>query len=253
MLAEFLDKVFELTGRAQGIELAQHPDLPDVVFRRVGTNVTEHEVPPPRRHHTLEGVQDIIRAVVRATEEGEPEVYHDDTAVRVLLDREDRRDTLDMPLHVSERFRTLEALAKAPRAMSPAAAVKFLRFELQGTGIDAVVAGLRRIDFTRSGSGASNVQHGRESLGRSVEAAVQQADQVPEEFVVETPLYTNPGLRQVTVRVRVGVYLDPGNESIEVRTLADEVAFARNAAQEALGGALREAFDGDVPVYHGRP
>lgn len=252
MLAELIDKIRDVGRQADSLQLEVHDSLPETVFARFADRYEQIQVPPPRRAHTLLGFADIVAAVKAEEIAPAPEVFHDETGVRVLLNREDRRSTVSMPLAKTQRFARLEALTSG-QDFDVRGAVKLLRFDLHGTGVDKVIGAIRRIDFTRRSEGAASADHGRESLGRSVEAAVQQADQVPEEFTVQTSVYANPGVRELSkVSVRCGVYLDVQNESIEIRVLADEIEAAVNAAQGAIGEALREQL-GEVPVFYGAP
>lgn len=252
MLAEFIEAIGQLAQKADRPQLVVHERLPDVVFTRSEGGIAEAlDVPPPRRLHKLLGLADVIAAAKDTVIAPSPEIYHGPSGICVLLNRACRRDTVSMPFDVSVRYQALKQL-QGGKGFSPNEVVKLLRYMLHGTGIEAVVQALRRINFDRTGSGASETRHGRETLGRSVEAAVQQADSVPEEFVVSTPVYTNAGLREAIVKVKVSIYLDVMNEKIELGTLPDEIEAAQVAVQRFIHDALVEALPG-VPIFHGIP
>ena len=114
--------------------------------------------------------------------------------------------------------------------------VKFLRFGLSGA-TEVAARSLARVDFSRKSDGAHEAGHGRESLGKSVEAVVQQSETIPEEFEVRCPVYMNPGLRDLTsVSVRVGIYLDvegvPRRSSEDARVLLGRVDRAIEWAEQ---------------------
>ncbi|MCP3916163.1 MAG: hypothetical protein GY711_11455 [bacterium] len=251
MLAEFLQQLEGLARRANGAEAFKIQDLPEKVMVRKGTEYSIEDVPPARRDHEVHGLSDIVAAVQDEAMAADPEVYHG-RSVKLLLDRGDRRDVVTMPLEVTSRFKRLLALVDG-ESLSVRDAVKLLRFDLHGTGVDQVISAIRRVDFSRTGAGAQSAAHGSESLGRSIEAKVQDADKIPEEFRVQTSVYSNPGVKDLSrVDVRCGVYLDVERECIEIRVLADELENAVNAAQLAIGNALRELLP-EVPVFHGAP
>ena len=115
-----------------------------------------------------------------------------------------------------------------------------------------MLAALRQVNFHRKSDGQVSMHHGQESLGRSVEDAVQGASEIPEEFTVSVEMYSNPGVAQLSrVDVRIGVYLDVSNQKVELRVLGDEFALADQAVQDRLGTALRDGL-GKIPVFHGR-
>jgi len=115
-----------------------------------------------------------------------------------------------------------------------------------------VITALRQIDFTRTSAGKSHVEHGKESLGRSVEAAVQQADKVPEDFVVRVPVYTNPGAGAFLVEVRVMLYLDLEGQQVVLQTMPDELEKAHQVAQARLHEALVANCPKGTPVFYGQ-
>ena len=120
--------------------------------------------------------------------------------VYAYLDREDRRERVNVELKESSRFELVQQLQK-PRGMQPREAVKLLRLDLHGGNVGHVIQALSRIDFTRTSAGKTDVAHGRESLGRSVEAVVQQADTVPERFTLAVQPWTTAGFSRYGMQV----------------------------------------------------
>ncbi len=252
MLASFIDAIRNLARAADGVQIATHDSLPEKVILRHGDKYETVDVPPRRRAHVVHGYSDIIAAATDQVLGAHPEIWHDGSGIYMYPERDDRRDGLVLVLQKSDRFKTLESLHSG-RSQGVRDTIRMLRFELHGTGIEVVVRGLSKIDFARKSDGRVSVEHGKESMGRSIESAVQQVADIPEEFSVATSIYVNPGLRELTsVLVRCGIYLDMNNEQIEIRVLADELNAAENSAQAAVGKKLRGDLPG-VPVFHGRP
>jgi hypothetical protein len=100
-------------------------------------------------------------------------------------------------------------------------------------------------------AGKNDVAHGRESLGRSVEATVQQADKVPTEFEVEVPIWSTPGAN-LGRSIQFGVHLDLEAQAVELRVLSDSCLAARNHAMAMLAQQLRDDLS-TVPVFMGAP
>lgn len=249
MLAEFIDKIAGLAKTANGVSIVQIPGDPRRVLVAQSGTSAERSIPAPLRKHQVHGLDDLVRLVGDETIASAPEVFHDDERVEVILERADRRESAVMSLVHSQRFLRLVEL-QIGIAADARDIVRFLRFELHDCGVAEVLKALRQVDFTRQSSGGRTTEHGRESLGRSVEAAVQQADKIPEEFTAEVPVFQNSGLRSITAKVRVGVYVDVDAEKVELRTLTDEIEQAKVQAQRSLGAELMDRL-GEVPVFHG--
>lgn len=147
---------------------------------------------------------------------------------------------------------TCVELEKSPAKMQPKDAVKMLRLELHGGNVSHVIQALSRIDFSRTSAGKTDVAHGKESLGRSVEAAVQQADGVPETFTVAVPVWSAFGFDRYSVQVQFGLYLDLQAQKVELRVLGDEIERVVGLATHAVAADLREALP-SVPVFMGEP
>lgn len=250
MLAEFLNKVAEMAKSAHSVQVVNVEGIPDEVLIRRGDEVTWKERPAPRRAHRLTSFVSLCELVRNPRIAPHPEVFHDGVRIVVVLDGEKRREFATLDLAQTERFGLVQKLSGM--LLEVPAAVKLIRFDLHGIGADALVASLRRIDFTRKGTGAHSVEHGRESLGRAVEASVQQADQVPEQFVASVPLYTTEGLRSIVAALRVGVFLDVQAERVQLRPLADEISTALEVARVQVHELLVAALPA-VPVFQGTP
>lgn len=251
MLAEFITRIAKLATEAEAVTVGAHPKLPDQVYVRHGTNLEWKDVPPPKRAHTLFSMRDLLELANNKTIAADPEVFHSATRVVVLLDRNQRREQITLPLVLTDRFKIVSAMGQnGGLSFDVAGAVRFIRFDLHGVGADGLVAALRKVDFTRKGTGASSVEHGRESLGKSVEMAVQQADQIPESILVDLPVFATDGLRGIKASVRVGLYLDVQNEKVTFRLLADELAAAVDYAQSQVHDLLVKHLS-EVPVFAG--
>lgn len=251
MLAEFLREVVGLAGKAKSVEFHANPALPRVVFVRHGDELLRENVPPADRAHQLEDFDGLVDALTDSAIAKSPEVYVSSNRIVGLLDREDRRARVSVDLAESRRFLLCSEL-ETPRRMQPKDAVRLLKLELHGGTHDPVTQALSRIDFKRSLGGSTDVGHGRETLGRSVEASVQQAKDIPEQFTVAVPIWTTQGFQGYVQHVTLGLYLDLEGQTVELRVLSDECEAARNRSLAQVAADLRKAMPG-VPVFMGVP
>lgn len=254
--AAAIDKVRELSEKAvatQVTSLAGH-GIEKIVVRH-GSEHDLHDIPPARRRHTAFDLDDFTAMVLDPKIGTRAQVFHG-AKIIALLDGDDRRDTVTLDLAYSQQWATLVDIANVRPSYKPREAIKLLRFHLHGNGsrqVQTVIDGLSKLDFTRNGVGSSSTKHGAESLGKSVEAVVQQADKVPETFLVTIPVYSTPGVRVFTCDVAVGIYLDLDNESVQFVPLADELSRGIETVQDQIGARLRSRLGVEIAVFHGAP
>lgn len=251
MLAEFFNAVVNLGQKAKAVQFETHPQLPTKVFVRHGDELQEKDAPAPFRSHGLAGLDDLVNALADKAIAPAPEVYVAANRVRAFLNRADRRELVTVDLVETKRFKLVTEL-QTPRSMQPKEAVKMLKLDLHGGNVAQVIQPLSRIEFTRTGTGRTSVDHGKESLGRSVEAQVQNAKDVPEAFDLAVPVWSTSGFDRFGVLVKFGLYLDLEAQTVELRVLADEIERVRNQALVAVVRELGARLEG-VPIFLGTP
>lgn len=248
MLAEFFEKLKAHAREGMGVKVIDRPDLPNLLLWQGDERWTEPRAPRLRVHKLfdLDSLYELLANKEIATA---PEVFVGANVILVTLN-EGRREVATLPFVISERWAKLRALAQR-RTMPVPEVVKLLRYDLVGGTSDALLQSLRRIDFSRRSDGSVQVDHGRESLGKAVEAVVQQAQDVPESFAVHLPIVSNRGFRALSAQtVTCGVYIDVQHEGVQVFPLPDEIEAAQAAFLENAVTELRQNLDG-IPVLVG--
>ena len=254
MLAEFLDRVVGLARSSDRVERVESGDPRVLLLRTPGGELVERSIDPPLRDWEVADFDSLIQVI---QEQADPVVFVGDDSVEVLLDEDDRRERCSLSLSATSRWNEVLRLECEERRFGPRDAVRWLRFQMHsmGDGLAKLGAALSRIDFERKSSGQHVSEHGRESLGRSVEARVQKPEEVPESVVMRVPIWTTGGLEDVVQAVRLGVFIDSEEEKVGVRVLADEtdaaLARARRVVAQRILAALGE--DANVPVLLGEP
>lgn len=252
MLAELVQKLVDLGRGTQKVEFHTHHKQPRTLYVQTADGVLEKEAAAPLRQHLIGSFEDLVALLKDEFIAPSPEVYVDGGKIVAFLDRLDRLEMVAVALPESKRLMLCRDLEAKPRAMHPRDAVRMLRLELHSGNHQSVIDALSNIDFARVSNGKSHVEHGRESLGRSVEAHVQQADRVPKEFDVGVPIWTAPGFSRYGGMVRFGVFLDADAGVVELRVLSDECQRVLNQAAGAVVADLKQAL-GDIPVFLGKP
>lgn len=247
MLAEFIDRLADHVRRSHKATIEVHDAAPGLLFVSHNGTLEKMDRPPAPRTGDLGSFESVVEFCKTVAKGGE--VYVDAKGIEVVVDKDHRWSCVGLAFQGSRRFQTLSELGKT--SWQPRDAVRVLRFglELENT---PVLSGLRRVDFTRKSDGSSTTEHGRETLGKSVEAQVQQADEIPEHFEVTLPLFMNPGFGSFTAAVRVGIDIDVHNQCIRMIPSVDGITVAIGSAVTQIVEKLRQELEG-VPVFHGSP
>jgi len=184
-------------------------------------------------------------------------VWHGPEGVTLLLDDADRRDRVIFPLVPSREQIALKGLEEntiAHDGFEQRPLIRFLRFEL---GLDnlPLLAKFRNLKFGLQSGQGSNLQHGKESIDRSIKEEILSAgaEALPETITVEVPLYDTYGERHKYL-VRLGLEIDTANSLFHLRPLPGALNYAIDQHQADIGRRLKEALEETaVPVYFGAP
>lgn len=149
--------------------------------------------PQPRKHTTtsLETLVAIAKEQMASYQEPQdpeepargPVVFWvSRNGVVCLLDDQTRRDRVDFSLHLSKQMELLGQLEGRQNWMSQTDFVRLLRISLAGTLVSPeLLTAVRRVKFRQAVSGERVVEHGKSSLGRSIESELTGSGILPEE------------------------------------------------------------------------
>jgi hypothetical protein len=221
-----------------------------------GGEIKQFPLPAKPRDHRVGSLADLILFAQREDNKS-PIVWHGVECVVLVTNDADRRDSVTLPLTLSERFKTLQMLAEEKPALTQVEFIRLLRVDL-GLDNTAVVAKFRKLDWSNGAEANGDIQHGSAKLGKSIAAKVQGIDALPDELPVEVPVYQQTGERQAYI-VQCLIEIDTLNQRFQLIPKADElervVDLAQAGIHERLNVALNSdaATDANVPVYYGTP
>lgn len=249
-LAEALETIQETAVKASHAQRLMDKRK-GTVFSHGGQILTIDADPPARNHK----VSDLESLVVAIGGEASASVWHSGNQVVAIIDdtpASHRDDRVSWSLVESAKFAALTRKAAEPR--SHAEFVKFLvqnlRDELQAAA-PGLLGAIRALKFRSADEQAGKIEHGRESMGRAIEAEVTGAGELPETVVVKVPRWATLGLDYVA-SIECLLVLDVNDRKLSLRPLADQLERAENAAQrwlnDLLSGSLAEAS-----VLYGTP
>lgn len=156
---------------------------------------------------------------------------------------EDRRDRAVCELVHSQPW--LFLLNSAGKQLSQRELIKLLRITFDGSLPDGGLLNLiRQLKFDNTGTLTTNIQHGKESMGRQVLNEVTGLASIPEQFILNLQVFENYKQPVVT---RVALDLKPDVAAFEVIPFPNQL---ENAMNETLGWIL-ESFKEEVPTFIG--
>lgn len=245
---EALELLLNTGQQAAKAELVDTHDPREVVLLH-GTDVTRLDVPPPVRQSVVHSLEALIELATKEAEMSVPVVWHHNTGVVLVLDDADRRDHVFFPLDHSREFAELVDLNKEIVGLDQRSFVRMLR---QTLGVPAAQIGpFRRIEWSVHKAAEGQVEHGNDRIGRDIQAQVGQATQLPEDMVLNVPVYEQLGERD-RYQVRCDIEIDVAGERLALVPVAGEIRTVIDQAQASIHQRLDEGL-GDVPVYYGQP
>lgn len=234
MLREFVQSIQELAASGEQPHIVHLSRKESALV--IGGQIVEKlpRMLPPRRHQAAT-LESLLFAVSCWGKEEEFVIFQSPDRIVAVLDDSERFDTVTLALAYSERWQALHSLIKGGGALDHKQLIRLLNVTLRGGVNPTLVAQLRQINFTAGQTGGSGIQHGRESMGRSVEASVLGTADIPESFLVSVPVYSNADLREPQ-QVELTLEIDVGRQSFNVLPAADELT----RGQQAMATTIRE-------------
>ncbi len=252
MLKEGIETIVGLAAKQSLAHIVQVPGDPRNAFLVLNGKAEPIVLPPALRTHTVFTAEDLIAIATLAPR---PAVFHCERQVVLLIDHDDRRERVTMPLTFASTFQVLQGLAQGDPGnylFQPKQLASLLKVELAGTSFpDDVIKGLRKLRWRTGTETRQEFGHGRESIGKDVEAEVTADVELPEFVELETPVYDNPG-EDRTHPVRCILDPQPLLQKIAFRPVPGELEEAIKLAQGTLRGKLQAGLR-DVPIYFGEP
>lgn len=204
---------------------------PDGAYYLVGPDgKAELKTPSPKRHaETLDTPLELAKFLadlVKAEKITNAATFYTETRILAVYDRDDRRDSVAVNLKPSPQYVWLR---DAKSVMSQSDIVRTLRITFRGNlgdGSDLVTI-LRKLKFKADGTAEGDVQHGRESIGRSIVNEVTGLNALPEEIAFSVPVFDNHPFR---ARIECALEINPADQTFRITAFPQQVKNAMDAA-----------------------
>jgi hypothetical protein len=211
LIAEGLKMLVDLIGRG---DAPVSMDNVGLAGRSYALGGEVYDLPPPLYRREVGSVDDVIACAKEAWEHwqeletpirnGPPVIWVWPTGVVLLPDGKDSRETVHFSLTYSRAWGCLKEFALMPKLLEQKAFVRELvhTFECD----PAIIAPWRKLDFNRSVLTQGEVAHGRDRLGREINAQASGIGDLPETITVDVPIFEQLGQRDryaVTTKVEI--------------------------------------------------
>ena len=254
MLSEAIKAFADLVAAGHKCELVEVPGDPRRVWISQGGSYTAERLMPAIREHRVASLPDILEAAavwVGDSTEGAGVMWHNEEQVVLVLDDEDRRDRVTLPLTVSGQFLTLERLHNSP-ALDQRAFVRLLKHDLYRVVDPALLLTVRRLEVSSGGSRSSEINPGRERGTQEFREELAGAADIPEYVDAVASVYSTLGLR-VERTLCLSLDYELPAMRFQLEPLPDELTIAKQNAQLELHEALERGVPDGMPVLYGSP
>lgn len=236
--------------RTEPVRLLEREDVVQLYHRPTG-KVELHVRPPKPRCHTVYTIADFALAVAR-WHSAAGVIFHNQDQLMYVLNDEDRRDRVVMPLLQSELFRLLCDLKD--KQFDQRGFVRLLRYELAGCIPAQLVTAIAKIEVITNTAQRSEINPGRERGTREFAADLTSSGEIPDKVSLSLRAYTTPELDElITVDCGLEYTLPPQVVSFRLRPLPDEIDLVLRHLQGVLRASLQEALRTVFGEEHGGP
>jgi hypothetical protein len=249
-MAQAIDKISALATAAQKTTTLAVNQEPAGYYYLIGPDgkatLTEAK---PGWHAEKLATPAQLRDFIKGTTMGEGALFYDEQRVTYVYSLDDRRDRATCDLKKSPQYLWLETAAAKPVVLSQRDFIRTLRVLFRGcVGESNLLPLVRDLKFTGASEGAGNIQHGRESIGRSITNAVTGQSAIPEEVALTVPVFENHPLR---ARISCALEVVPQDQTFQLIPYPLEVHQAMDAALADVVATLKA--DGVPTSYNGSP
>lgn len=246
---EFIDAIADLCQKGSKLEVVQLNH--ETAYVSQGGLREMVSIPPSPRDNTVYDLGSLIAAANHYSDRttNETAVFVNQDRIKVVLDDSAHRvNVVTMPLKFHDQLEVVSGLDR--RQLAPKEAVRLFRVDLAYSVAPAIVSMFRQVDFDRAEKQSKGTQHGRDTLGKSVEVAVQNVDKFPEDIVLMVPIYSSPGIDERRP-IECALEILPEVGKFAIIPKCGQVQSAMNDATKAIIATLEEQLPEDVPVFYG--
>jgi len=241
---------------ATGTTIKPDSEPEDVYYLQYPNGAIERKVadPEPRDHNIL-FVEDMVAfAINHKSDLDSMSIWCSRTGITLILNESTRRDHVRLPLEKSRQISTLELWNNSTIWLDQTSLVRILRATFSECLPGQVIPAFRRLKFRVNSSGEKVLEHGRSSIGKTLEAELTGESALPEELVFHVPMFNGSNL-SIWSHIRCIVDADPHAEKIAIIPQAGQCEGAWLRSESEIAKLIKERIgeESGIHVYCGEP
>lgn len=249
MIKEAIELIQETAVQSKAAQKVDGLNLRNRALIDQQGKLIEQAFDPPARAHKVNSLETLATLL-----EGRDDasVWHCADVVTALLNDADtsfRDDKVTWALSPSQKFTALIREAQQPRPHADFVRwlVQNLRDEFEAAA-PGLLGTIRNLKFRSADEQTGNVQQGRETMSRAIEAEITGAKELPETVLINVRRWAS---LEYVATVECLLVLDTTERRLSFKPLADQLERAENGAQDWLDGQLTGVVK--CPVHYGTP
>lgn len=256
MLKEAIEFLTGLGMRALAPQIfGANAEPAHVYYLRQGDSVERIEAARKPALHEVDDMLSLCRLARRWDEQGIGESEFWIGQNEITLTANETRDRASVALFVSPQMHAVREAEGAIVWRDQGAIVRMLRTVFGGAlESEATVDLFRRLKWRSSNQGERVVEHGKSSIGRSLEAELTGAGSIPDQIVVSIPVWNRLA---IVTRVPLLVEIDASAEKIALvarpGTFTRAILQAQSELAERLAVVAADEIGERVMIYLGSP
>ena len=252
MLKEFIDCISERAVKAAGPFVTPVAAEPEHVYLLNG--VRQIAEPRPRDHKAM-SLQTIVAFAMRDVDSHDgnpPATWYSRSGVVLLLSDTTRRDRVTLALDYSPQLKRLQALEAQPKPFGQRELIFMLRTTFAHCLAPAgnILDVLRCVKWRSKAAADATVQHGKTSIGKTLEQELTGTGALPEYLTLDVPIFAS-GFPALRGNVELALEPDAATETFQLLPLPGSIETAIADAEARIGAELRAALGEGAAIYYG--
>lgn len=249
MLKELFDAICANAAQAVKPHVSRAECDPRHMMVAYNGKLESLSIPPPIRDHVVTSL-DSLATAVELWDSGNTVVYYGVEEIVAVLDDEDRRDVVTMPLTLSQAWQYVAALPG--KRFEQKEFVRLLRLNLSGVAPAALLPLVRKIDVSSGSLTTSDLSPGRERGTKEFRQELATQSELPDRVQLMCSIHATPGVRAERA-IACAFEFDLSSLTFRLEPLPDELQAATEAALFDLGETLSDRLPKGVTVLAGKP
>lgn len=254
MLKELIDALAKQAVAAAGPQVKETDPTKYYTVLDPNGSVRIVDGKPPWRKHKASDLETLAAFSDRF---GKSSIWYSRHGIRLLIDDTDRRECVSVEMLWSDQIRQLMDLEKSKPLIGHRPLLLMLRTVFTQSAFGTapqLIETLRKVTFEANAKAEGNVQRGKSSVGKELNAAASFLGEVPEQVTLSVPIFHNSFARKPQ-DVICALEIFEVEQQFKLFPLPGEVEKAFAAAESVICQSILDLAckDSNGQVYYGVP